>query len=541
MSRAFVLAQRPAVRLALKIMNGRVVQPVARSSPGRPTPQGDDALPTRLTPLQALVLTVVDSPMPLEAVRANVSAPALVVEEAVQGLVCAGLLCWSEATVRSDTQERASPVSKSSARPRSPTPGGPSPASLQREEARRRSPESDLADLLKKAKAMVPRAASMPSRSPATAVSGRTGPAKQSKVPGGLNAQERAELAARFFRLEDDNHYQVLDLKPDATRAEIRAAYFALSKRFHPDRLFHEGHEDLANQMAKLFARLTEAYDVLGRPARREAYDRRLGLLRDRKHTPAAAHRPLASREMPEASSQEPLERSTTVASTNRSRSLSPEQRSLQARQRAGARLRAVMGRATAPPASGPSVASMRGADATSDEETSASEAFAARKRLAVEAEARDDNVLALALWEALAIQSPNDTECAQACQRLKPKALETRMKILRAHVRRPDLDQASPEAALAWADLAEAAPDAETLRHVAGLVEQHRTLAVRLIPVFDAFALAHRKDIEAQHLLARVLLQAGLRARARRALEHAQRLEPANAFTKDLLKAAKS
>ncbi len=489
--------------------------------------------------------------MPLEALLDCVPAPAAAVEDAVSVLVGAGLLCWGEATPPPETFGTA-PALSGAARLSSlvpPASGAPKAAAQEV----RRSPESDLADLLAKAKALAQKPAAVSANAPAAALSEPVpppseSPVKRSKTPGGLSAEDRSELAARFFRLEDANHYQVLDLAPDATRADIRSAYFALSKRFHPDRLFKEGHEELADQMAAVFARLTEAYDVLGRPARREAYDRSLGPARLRGaapippiHRDRVASQPLPGPETPPGPASTSQHAVSGVASA-RSRSVSPEERRLQARQRAGARLRAAMGRPTAPPPPmGRLETKPSGSAAPSAPDSAASEAFVARKRSAVEAEGRGDSMLALALWEALASQCPGDAECAEACQRLKPKALEARILVLRGQVRRLDLDQASPEAALAWAELAEAAPEVETLRHVVGLVERHRTLAVRLIPVFDAFAIAHPKDIEAAHLLARVLLQAGLRARARKVLEQAQSLDPADKLTKDLLKVAKT
>jgi DnaJ-domain-containing protein 1 len=67
-------------------------------------------------------------------------------------------------------------------------------------------------------------------------------------------------------------HYDVLDVEPDATAAEIRKAYLALARAYHPD--YHVGAGPaarLANE--REMQRINEAWAVLGDPARRRAYD----------------------------------------------------------------------------------------------------------------------------------------------------------------------------------------------------------------------------------------------------------------------------
>jgi molecular chaperone DnaJ len=59
-------------------------------------------------------------------------------------------------------------------------------------------------------------------------------------------------------------HYETLGVRPDATAAEIRDAYRALARRYHPDR----GGAD-----PSAMAAINEAYRVLGDPGRRAMYD----------------------------------------------------------------------------------------------------------------------------------------------------------------------------------------------------------------------------------------------------------------------------
>lgn len=69
-----------------------------------------------------------------------------------------------------------------------------------------------------------------------------------------------------------DNHYEVLGVAPDATQAEVVAAFRRLAREMHPDR-FRGGDRERAEQ---LFQAITEAYNVLSDAGRREEYDRLL-------------------------------------------------------------------------------------------------------------------------------------------------------------------------------------------------------------------------------------------------------------------------
>lgn len=64
------------------------------------------------------------------------------------------------------------------------------------------------------------------------------------------------------------SHYDVLGLTPKATQAEIKTAYYKLSKVYHPDK--NQGSSDAATK----FRDITSAYEILGNVRTRKLYDK---------------------------------------------------------------------------------------------------------------------------------------------------------------------------------------------------------------------------------------------------------------------------
>lgn len=83
----------------------------------------------------------------------------------------------------------------------------------------------------------------------------------------------RRRIDDLWVALELLGHYEVLGLKRAATKAQVRSAYFELSKSFHPDTVFRKNVGAYRTKMEGIFKRLTEAYDVLGKAKARAEYD----------------------------------------------------------------------------------------------------------------------------------------------------------------------------------------------------------------------------------------------------------------------------
>lgn len=87
---------------------------------------------------------------------------------------------------------------------------------------------------------------------------------------------ESGAVQALFARLQNArDHYDVLDIGRLCSDEEIKAAYHALARRFHPDH-FHKSDADLRSRVDSAFARIAQAYETLSSSALRTAYDAKL-------------------------------------------------------------------------------------------------------------------------------------------------------------------------------------------------------------------------------------------------------------------------
>ncbi|WP_434420481.1 DUF4388 domain-containing protein [Nannocystis pusilla] len=100
-------------------------------------------------------------------------------------------------------------------------------------------------------------------------------PVLKNSRPAGRDSLRAAEFAGELERLEaaiagGANAFDLLGLATTADRAQIRAAWHVLSRRFHPDSLPHQGLGHLRERSQAVFAALSEAYQRLSDDAQRE-------------------------------------------------------------------------------------------------------------------------------------------------------------------------------------------------------------------------------------------------------------------------------
>jgi curved DNA-binding protein CbpA len=82
----------------------------------------------------------------------------------------------------------------------------------------------------------------------------------------------------KFLRRLDQttNHYEVLEVPPGAKTSEIKDGYYAIARRYHPDRFHLKSGTKVHSQISSAFARVTQAYETLMNPNARAAYDHTL-------------------------------------------------------------------------------------------------------------------------------------------------------------------------------------------------------------------------------------------------------------------------
>ena len=81
----------------------------------------------------------------------------------------------------------------------------------------------------------------------------------------------RAEIRDRAGR-GGESYYDILGVAADAIPPVIQAAFFQLAKKWHPDRLGPDL-ADVKDLATKVFARMSEAHQILSDPTRRKEYD----------------------------------------------------------------------------------------------------------------------------------------------------------------------------------------------------------------------------------------------------------------------------
>lgn len=90
---------------------------------------------------------------------------------------------------------------------------------------------------------------------------------------GDLPLERRKQVLELFYRLPKLDYYGVLGIAYGADKKEVRSAYFGLSKAFHPDSMFRKELGSFKAKMTTVFQALTEAYETLSKKKAREEYD----------------------------------------------------------------------------------------------------------------------------------------------------------------------------------------------------------------------------------------------------------------------------
>jgi curved DNA-binding protein CbpA len=85
------------------------------------------------------------------------------------------------------------------------------------------------------------------------------------------------EVRSRAVQASRQDPYQRLGVAAAVSGETIRASYLQLVKRFHPDRAAAPGLHSVAAELRALFDAIKDAYETIGSPAARAAYDENKG------------------------------------------------------------------------------------------------------------------------------------------------------------------------------------------------------------------------------------------------------------------------
>ena len=93
-------------------------------------------------------------------------------------------------------------------------------------------------------------------------------------------ATQLEELLARLAAAS--SHYEILDVTETAGPGDIKSSYYALARRYHPDRFHLHAGTPLHSSIESAFAKIAQAYVTLSDPAQRAGYNAKLKARRNR-------------------------------------------------------------------------------------------------------------------------------------------------------------------------------------------------------------------------------------------------------------------
>jgi curved DNA-binding protein CbpA len=82
----------------------------------------------------------------------------------------------------------------------------------------------------------------------------------------------RERLAGKVAAMRKLDHFEVLGLPTTANREDVKRAYFALAKEYHPDKHFSSASAELRQLAQEIYDLISTAHDTLADPVERERY-----------------------------------------------------------------------------------------------------------------------------------------------------------------------------------------------------------------------------------------------------------------------------
>ena len=386
-----------------------------------------------------------------------------------------------------------------------------------------------------------------------------------------IDGQLQERIIQSFHRSDKMNHYELLGVAMDADRAEIRKAYFALSKVFHPDAYYGKHLGSFKPKMEVVFRKVTDAYEAVGRAKKREAYDRylkqsiavsaaetQMNRVEQRAEAMSKAlnKAPVAERQaQPVDASASAKQGSPSAAPAKPAPSVVPGTPEYDRMQRKRELLERKLGGRTQQPARrSRSVRSMPAPTAKVGQKTALRDLTRSLKRTAVltggvdraehhmetarVAEADGDfSAAATALRMAIALDS-SSADLRDDYERVNSRLRVELLDIHREQAKYEEENNLWAAASISWAKVAGAAPDdpiaprraAKAIMSAGGDLRKARDFALRSLELAS-------DSVETRLLLARIYIGAGMDASAAKELDDAAKLDPGHEMVKNLRK----
>jgi curved DNA-binding protein CbpA len=87
-----------------------------------------------------------------------------------------------------------------------------------------------------------------------------------------IDQARKREILQLEARCAAADPFSIIGVRRGAAPAEVKKAYYELTRRFHPDRFFGKNIGSFKTRIDKIFRRLTEAQELLCNPAKLQAY-----------------------------------------------------------------------------------------------------------------------------------------------------------------------------------------------------------------------------------------------------------------------------
>ncbi len=97
--------------------------------------------------------------------------------------------------------------------------------------------------------------------------------------PSGPSPEEiavRKDIMEKHASLREATRYDLLGITITANDGEVKKAYYAMAKKYHPDRHHSPYLRDVHGLLEELFGKITDAYQMLSSPFERNRYDAKI-------------------------------------------------------------------------------------------------------------------------------------------------------------------------------------------------------------------------------------------------------------------------